>query len=104
MATEPIQVRPLDLALAAEVRAEIARHRPDGVTVSSVAQDISMRRATFTERYLGRRPFSPGELAAVASALGLRASDLFARAEASLAGAEPPVTEDVPSRRTSTAA
>ncbi|MCZ2261376.1 hypothetical protein [Isoptericola sp. QY 916] len=69
----------LDAAVAAEVRAEIARH-PE-VSVSSIARDLNMRRSTLSVRTNGHVPFSPSGLADVAQFLGTTASELVARAE-----------------------
>lgn len=78
MDNEPISVRPLDLAVSAEVRADMARW---GFTISGMAAAINMNRAPFTERYHGRRPFAPSELQKVAAQFDLTASDILARAE-----------------------
>ncbi|GAA4707226.1 hypothetical protein APR04_003770 [Promicromonospora umidemergens] len=78
MDNEPISVRPLDLAVAAEVRADMARWN---FTISGMAAAVNMNRAPFTERYHGRRPFAPSELQKVAARFGATASDILARAE-----------------------
>lgn len=72
----------LDAAVAAEVRAQIAR--TPGATVSALASEIEMRRATLSSRVNGHTPFRPAELHAVSVALNVRASDLIARAEATV--------------------
>jgi transcriptional regulator with XRE-family HTH domain len=81
MASEPISVRPLDLAVAGEVRAEIGRKN---LTVSGIAIQLGMRRATLTARTQGHVPFSPSLLDAVAAVLGMKASQIVERAERTL--------------------
>lgn len=76
----------LDEAVAAEVRAEIAK--APGLTVTSLAVTLGMRRATLTSRLKGHTPFRSSELHAVAEALGVPASELVARAEAVVTEAE----------------
>ncbi|MFI6428502.1 hypothetical protein [Promicromonospora sp. NPDC050880] len=78
MASEPISVRPLDAAVASEIRADMARL---GFNISGMATAINMNRQPFTERYHGRRPFYPSELHKVAEVLGSTASEIVARAE-----------------------
>ena len=72
-------LKPLDQLVAAEVRAEIARH-PD-ISVKGIAEALNMRRATLTARTTGHVPFSAALLSAVASQLGTTASEIIARAE-----------------------
>ena len=71
----------LDAAVASEVRAEAARV---GLSVSRLADRVGVRRHTLSARLNGPTPFRPSELSAVASALGVTASALVARAEAHL--------------------
>lgn len=73
----------LDAGVAAEVRSEIARTKT--VTVSSLAADLGIRRATLSARVNGHAPFAPSLLASVAERLGTSASAIVARAEARLA-------------------
>lgn len=76
------RVTGLDLAVAREVRAEFAR-RPD-VSVSALALELGMRRATLSARTNGHVPFSPSLLNAIATRLGMKPSQLIARAEDAL--------------------
>lgn len=71
--------RAVDDAVANEVRAEIKRN-PD-VSVKGIAEALGMRRATLSHRVNGHIPFAPSLLAAVATELGMTASEIVARAE-----------------------
>ena len=73
----------LDAAVAAEVRAEIARRK--GASVSALAARLGMRRATLAGRVAGEVAFRPAELHHLARALDTSASAIVARAEATLA-------------------
>lgn len=73
----------LDAGVAAEVRAEIARSRT--VTVKGLSERLGIRRATLSDRVNGHAAFSPSLLAAVGEQLGVKASELVARAEHALA-------------------
>jgi hypothetical protein len=73
----------LDLAVARELRAEIARQKD--TSVLGIAAALQMRRSTLSVRMNGHVPFSNSLLAAVAAQLGLKASEVVARAEAALA-------------------
>lgn len=88
-----------DEAVSAEVRAQIAR--TPGMTVVALAKLLNVRRATLASRVNGHTPFRPAELHAVARRIGVRASDLIARAEAtfdierSTPSTDPASVEDV---------
>lgn len=73
----------LDDLVAAEVRAEIARHAR--ISVKGLAEQLGIRRATLIARLNGSVPFSPSLLAALAAELHTTASALIARAEAAAA-------------------
>ncbi|MFD6029826.1 helix-turn-helix domain-containing protein [Cellulosimicrobium funkei] len=73
----------IDRALAAEVRAEIAR-RPD-LSVAGLADSLGIRRATLSERVNGRVAFTYSQLRLVAEALGLTVRELDSRAKDQLA-------------------
>lgn len=75
----------LDEAVSAEVRAEIAR--TPGVTTTSLAKALGLRRATLASRINGHTPFRSSELHVVATALGITASEITARAEAVVSAA-----------------
>ena len=77
--------RSLDAAVAAEVRAEIARHK--GASVSALAARLGMRRATLAGRVAGDVAFRTAELHHLARALDTSASAIVARAEAAIAEA-----------------
>jgi hypothetical protein len=83
MKKNPNRFTALDGAVAAEVRADIARD-PDA-TVKGIAEKLFMRRATLSSRVNGHAAFAPSLLAAVADELGTTASAIVARAEARLA-------------------
>lgn len=72
----------LDTAVAAEVRAEIARHLE--ITVTSLAERLGCSRVSMSRRINGHRPFSAADLDRIAVLMGLRASDLVVRAERAL--------------------
>ena len=72
----------LDAAVAAEVRAEIGRHTD--VSISAIALQNDIRRATLSARINGHIPFSPSLLSAVAKMLGTTASEITVRAERAL--------------------
>lgn len=78
----------MDDAVAAEVRADIARNRT--ASVSGIAERLGIRRATLSGRVNGHAPFAPSLLAAVAAELGTTASDIVRRAEEALAVASSP--------------
>ena len=78
----------VDAAVAAEIRVEIARNR--GVSVSSIANELGMRRATLSARVNGHVAFTPGELSAVAMMLGTTAAMITSRAEAVVAAMRSP--------------
>lgn len=65
-------------AIAAEVRAEIARQ---GLTAATVASRSDMTTTTMSRKLAGRVDFTLTELCRVAESLGIKASDLVARAE-----------------------
>lgn len=69
----------LDAGVAAEVRSDIARIK--NVSVSSIAEDLGIRRATLSARVNGHVPFAPSLLSAVAAKLGTTASEIVFRAE-----------------------
>lgn len=69
----------LDLAVAEEVRAELARRRRP--TLSEISEVLGIRRATLSARINGHVAFSPSLLEAVCRLIGLSASELVARAE-----------------------
>ncbi|TDL43867.1 helix-turn-helix domain-containing protein [Microbacterium oleivorans] len=69
----------LDAGVAAEIRSEIARQKD--VSVKGIAERLDIRRATLSSRVNGHAPFAPSLLAAVAAELGLKASEIVARAE-----------------------
>ena len=75
---------PLDLALAGEVRASIARQRPKK-SVSGLASALGIRRATISNRINGHIPFSFSELELVAEYLGTSSIDLLAKAKQQVA-------------------
>lgn len=68
----------LDEAVAAEVRAEMARQK---VTVSDLSDILNIRRATLSERVNGNQPFTAGLLSQVCKALRVSASSLTQDAE-----------------------
>lgn len=70
-----------DEAVAAEVRAEMARQ---SLTTSTIADRIGVRRATIATRINGLAAFRSSELHGVARVLGLPAAELVARAELAL--------------------
>lgn len=80
MQMNPSRSTGLDVAVAEEVRAEIARRRP-ALTLTEVADQIGARRASLTAKVNGRVPFGPSELESVAEVLGLSASTFVLRAE-----------------------
>lgn len=71
-------------ALAAEVRAEMARH---GHNISDLAATLGVAAYTAKMRHNGTIAFDAAELSTVATWLNVRASTLVARAEAALVGA-----------------
>lgn len=71
-----------DIAVSAEVRAEIARHH--GTTVLALSERLGIRRATLSDRVNGKSPFTTALLSAVATELGTTASEITRRAEAEL--------------------
>lgn len=86
-AASPLVGRSLDAAVAAEVRAEIARHK--GASVSALAARLGMRRATLAGRVAGDVAFRPAELHHLARALDTSASAIVARAERRRRAGEP---------------
>lgn len=79
MTTEPYESTGLDAFVSDEVKARIAVAR--GVTVSSAAEALNIRRATLSARVNGRARFSPSQLDKVSRLLGTTASDVVAAAE-----------------------
>ncbi|MFW7414715.1 helix-turn-helix transcriptional regulator [Demequina sp. SO4-18] len=79
MSTYSPKYTSLDQAVADEVKARIAVTR--GVTVTSVADALTVRRATLSARVNGQAPFSPDLLWQVAAILGTTASEITAAAE-----------------------
>ncbi len=69
----------LDACVAAVVRTEITQN--PAVSVKGIAETLDIRRATLSSRVNGHAPFAPSLLAAVAAELGLKASEVVARAE-----------------------
>ena len=78
MTTNPNGLTPLDRAVAAEIAAEIRRQRR---TVGAVAETLGLSRSHFSRQINGRYAFRLADLAAIASVLHLRTSDLIERAE-----------------------
>lgn len=74
----------IDSAMAAEVRAEVARQAR---RMSEVAQTAGIDRTALTHRLSGRTPWRAGEVRAVARALGTTGTDLMARAESAVESA-----------------
>lgn len=72
-------------AVAAEVRAEIARA---DLTHSAVADTAGIARATFSRKVNGKTPFDVLELAAIAAAIGIEADRFFRPSAESIALAE----------------
>ena len=70
-----------DEAVAAEVRAEMARQ---SLTTTALAERLQVRRATLSHRVNGRAPFRASELHGVAAVLGIPAAEIVARAELAL--------------------
>ena len=68
-------------ALAIEIRSELPRR---GLNVTSLATRAGMERDVLTTRLTGRTDWRRRELQAVASVLGLTASELMARAESAM--------------------
>jgi len=64
-------------ALAAEIRAEVARQRR---TTTDLATEIGMSGAALGRRLRGEHPFDVTELEQIARALGISVTDLWARA------------------------
>lgn len=60
--------------IAAEVRAELARQ---GKRNGFVAEVLDLDLGSVSQRLLGRRPFKAEEIAAIASALGVPASQFL---------------------------
>lgn len=69
-------------ALAAEVRAALGRA---GLRQSHLATATGISRAVLSRKLSGRQAISADELLVIAEALGVKASDLMAQAEAVLA-------------------
>ncbi len=69
----------LDSAVADEIKSRLAVTR--GVTVTSAADALNVRRATLSARVNGHAPFSPSLLADMAALLGTTASEVMAAAE-----------------------
>lgn len=69
----------LDQAIAAEVRAEFARQRDK--TISELADELNLRRATLSARINGHQAFTTGELVETAHYPGTTAEALIAEAE-----------------------
>lgn len=76
------RVTGLDLAVARELRAEIAR-QPD-ISVSAIALALGMRRATLSARLNAHVPFSPSLMHSVAGLLGTSAAEITSRAQLAL--------------------
>ncbi|UOQ58593.1 helix-turn-helix transcriptional regulator [Leucobacter allii] len=72
----------LDSLVSAEVRSEVARKR--GPSISAIAANIGVRRASLSHRLNGHAPFTPSLLAAVAAELGTTAAEIISRAEEAL--------------------
>ena len=85
METNPPRYTSLDQAIAAEVRAELARqHNTKNIT--DLANKLDLRRATLSARVNGHQPFTTGQLVAVAEYLGTTAETLTQEAERRLMG------------------
>lgn len=70
----------IDQAVATELRAELGRQRPDGITTKQMAEQLGWRRATLTSKLNGRTPMTAAELVAISDALGLSANEVLDRA------------------------
>ncbi|MGE9351521.1 hypothetical protein ACQP60_18805 [Isoptericola variabilis] len=79
MNANPFRSKTRDEALAAEVRAEIARQ--SDASISAIADRLGIRRATLTARTSGHVPFTYSQLHAVAGVLGIHPFELIRRAE-----------------------
>lgn len=79
MNTEPNGSRDLDSFIADEIKSRIAVAR--GVTVTSAADALNIRRDGLSARVNGRAPFSSQLIADVAGLLGTSASEIVAAAE-----------------------
>lgn len=79
MTTEPNESTGLDAFIADEVKARISVAR--GVTVTSAAEALNIRRGALSARVNGRVPFSSQMLDRVALHLGASVSEIVAAAE-----------------------
>lgn len=68
----------IDKSLSAEIRSEMGRQR---VRQSDVASKANIHRNTFGRKCRGEAPFTLGEAAQVADALGVDVTELIGRAE-----------------------
>lgn len=75
----------LDQEVSRQVKALIAT--TPGVSVSSIASTLDMRRATLSARVNGHQGFTPSLLSKVAAALGTSAAEIVREAERSVARA-----------------
>jgi transcriptional regulator with XRE-family HTH domain len=98
--TKPNGLGAVDLAVAAEIRAEMGRQR---LSVRRLAEELRpMSREQLSRRVNGDIPLTPMDLARIAEALTVPADELFARAmalaerEQRLLGAEPGIEPDEP--------
>jgi len=80
----------LDVEVANQVKSLIAI--TPGASVSKIADDLNMRRATLSVRVNGHVPFAPDLLSAVARRLDTKASDLVRAAENKIARASDKAT------------
>lgn len=69
------------LAVAAEVRAEMARRQ---MTATEIARQLHRSRAFMSRRLNGEVPFDVAELEEIAKILGLPANHFFAKAAAAV--------------------
>lgn len=69
-------------AITGQIRAELARKLVDS---SEVASWLCISEATVRRRLTGSHPFTLGEIQILAEHLGVKVSDLYARAEQAMA-------------------
>lgn len=80
MNTNRTRYTPIGDAIAAEVRAELARQQ---IGISELAQRVGMARTTLSRKINQTGAFTPAELSHIGHELGTSAADLMRRAEAS---------------------
>lgn len=80
METNPNRYGNLDQAVAAEVRAELARQKP-AKSIAELAETLGLHRSNISTRINGHTPFTVGELVRVAQYLGTTSEALTSLAE-----------------------